>query len=186
MSFSHKGLENTPYERKESDIRRVFFIKQNKKIIDERISPHGLQQIDIADDGNCLFRSVSLQLYGLQDRHLDIRAKVKAFMESDKESLLQFFDSMDKLEQYIDKMSREARWGDDLTLRCVAEKFQVEIHVLTNEVENFYKHFKPTFSQETKDVSHRHLFLSHVPPMHYQPICTDKTFHRLRSVKDLA
>ena len=186
MSFNHKGLEDTPYERKESDIRRVFFIKRNEEIIDERINPHGLQQIEIADDGNCLFRSVSLQLYGSQDKHFEIRYKIITFMNSNRDCLLQFFDSMDKLEQYIDKMSRDATWGDDLTLRCVAEKFQVEVHVLTNEGENFYKHFKPTFSQETKDVSHRHLFLSHVPPMHYQPICTDKTFHRLRSVKDLA
>ena len=186
LSLSHKGLENTTYERKGPDIRRAFFIKQREDIIDERLNNVGLQQLRLTDDGNCLFQSLSYQLYGFSYKHEEIRMKICALMGDSKETLLQYFDSMEQLEKYIDEMSKDARWGDELALHYAAEKFQVEIHVLTCEDKNFYRHYKPAFNKETKDVSHRHIFLSYVPPMHFQPICTEKSMRRLKSIVDVS
>lgn len=185
LILSHKGLTDTPYRRNNPEITRTFFIKQNAKTVEKRISRHGLQQLDMPDDGNCLFRSLSTQLHGHSDKHLEIRNKIAFYMESEKENLLVHFDSMEQLTKYIEDMKKVGTWGDELTLLCAAEKFQVEVHVLTSDDENFYRHYKPTFTGETKDVSHRHLFLSFISPVHFQPICTPKMWKRSQSIVDV-
>ena len=186
LILSHKGLTDTPYKRSKPEVTRVFVIQKNAKKVEEVISQYGLRQLTTPDDGNCLFRSLSLQLHGHPDKQAEIRKKIVAYMESIKERLLQHFDSMDHLTRYIQDMSEEGTWGDELVLHCAADKFQVEVHVLTCEDGNFYRHYKPSFKGETQDTSHRHIFLSFISPVHFQPICSNKMWQRSQSIVDLS
>lgn len=189
LQLNHKGEEDTdtPYKREKPEIVRVFLIKQCEQKINQKIDKLHLKQISTADDGNCLFRSISRQLYGMEDKHLEIRSKIVAYLEKNVESFVEYFDSMEHIKKYVDKMSKPGTWGDELMLHCAAEKFQIEVHVLNyDENEKLsYKHYTPGFAQDTRDVSHRHVFLSYIALFHFQTICSDKTFKKSRSVVDV-
>ena len=58
----------------------------------ERIRPLGLRIRDVDGDGNCLFRAASMELFGAEGRHLEIRENVVAFMMANPEDFAPFVE----------------------------------------------------------------------------------------------
>uniref|UniRef100_A0A7S3Q0Y1 OTU domain-containing protein n=1 Tax=Chaetoceros debilis TaxID=122233 RepID=A0A7S3Q0Y1_9STRA len=48
----------------------------------EALKKRGLEEVEQEGDGNCLFRAVSLQVYGDSDAHMDVRRRCMDFMVS--------------------------------------------------------------------------------------------------------
>lgn len=92
--------------------------------------------IDIAADGNCLFGSLSDQLYYDDGRnHAEIRHQVCNFMEEHKDDFVVFLvlddeDATDDEEDapdfdsYIDSMRRPCEWGGHLELVAAARLYR--------------------------------------------------------------
>ena len=89
------------------------------------------------DDGNCLFRSLSDQLYGdYGNRHDEVRAAVCDYMETNKDDFavfLVFEDEEDEdqdeedakdFESYVAVMREDGEWGGNLELVAAARLHQ--------------------------------------------------------------
>ena len=48
-----------------------------------------------------------------------------------------------ELDSYIEYMSRNRTWGDELTLRAAADCFGCTIHVVTSTDANWYLRYEP-------------------------------------------
>jgi OTU domain-containing protein 5 len=77
----------------ESRNRKIFnasdhFI-QYRRILAEI---HGLEVVPVSGDGNCLFRSVSHQVYGDEQFHDVVRQKCLDYMEVESEFFSQFIE----------------------------------------------------------------------------------------------
>jgi hypothetical protein len=103
----------------------------------DSLAVHGMEIIDISPDGNCLFRSISDQLFGdYGNNHADVRSAICDFMEKNKEDFqvfLVFEDEDDDdqqeedakdFEHYIDTMRQDGEWGGNLELVAAARLYQ--------------------------------------------------------------
>jgi hypothetical protein len=73
--------------------------------LQSQLTPLGYTIEHIAGDGNCLFRSISDQLYGTPNNHLDVRADVVSFLRKHKKDLEDFVEG--DYEKYLSRMSRK-------------------------------------------------------------------------------
>ena len=61
---------------------------ETKHFMGLALGEHGLQSIDVGGAGDCLFRSVSHQLYGNSNHHMRIRTAGVRFMRDNQRDLL--------------------------------------------------------------------------------------------------
>lgn len=88
----------------------------------------------MAADGNCLFRSLSDQLYfDYGSRHLEIRDDVVDYMEGHKDDFVVFLvlddkDSNDEdaadFESYCNEMRNDGTWGGNLELVAASRMYR--------------------------------------------------------------
>lgn len=78
-----------------------------------------------------------------------------------------FFED-EEFEQYLHEMSLPGTWGDELTIRAIADYFQCVVHILTTTESNYYLRYIPRFSDGTDNpIPNRHLFFTYISPIHY-------------------
>jgi len=139
-------------------------VREGLKLLRQRLAHYGLRDIMMDGDGNCQFRSFSHEMYGTQRYHLQVRKKAVAYMRANKEDFSGFFVG-NEFERYLQRMGRSKHWGDELTLRAIADCYGIKVHVITTNTENWYLKYEP------KEWStRRHVFLSYVAPVHYNTI----------------
>ncbi|GMF13133.1 unnamed protein product [Phytophthora lilii] len=84
----------------------------------------GLRIYDIEGDGNCLFRSVSHQVYGDDRHHALVRAACMDYMESEKEYFEPYVvGDMAAFMRYLRYKRRDGVWGDDPELQALCELY---------------------------------------------------------------
>ena len=96
-------------------------LEQNKKMamrtrLLEKLKERGLREVQVFGDGNCQFRALSEQLYGNEDSHKAIRARVVEHLRENKKRY-EGFDE-DTYEKFVYKMSQDESWGDHTTLQA--------------------------------------------------------------------
>lgn len=74
QTIGHKSTLNSKPFSKHSQKKQLEFSEALKK--------RGLEEVEQEGDGNCLFRAVSLQVYGDSDAHMDVRRRCMDFMVS--------------------------------------------------------------------------------------------------------
>lgn len=76
----------------------------------------------VEGDGNCLFRSVSHQVYGDDSHHAIVRAAAVQYMRIEREWFRPFVASDDReFDEYLQRMSRNGEWGDDPEIQAMCE-----------------------------------------------------------------
>ena len=93
-------------------------------------------------------------------------------MRMHQDAFAPFVGSDEDFRIYLSDMEKEKTWGDELTLRAAADAFNIKIHIITTESENYLLHYDPE-SVGTTAVK-RHVFLSYVSPIHYNTIAPIK------------
>uniref|UniRef100_M4B3T6 ubiquitinyl hydrolase 1 n=1 Tax=Hyaloperonospora arabidopsidis (strain Emoy2) TaxID=559515 RepID=M4B3T6_HYAAE len=84
----------------------------------------GLRIYDIEGDGNCLFRSVSHQIYGEDCHHALVRAACMDYMESEKEYFEPYVvGDMAAFMRYLHHKRCDGVWGDDPELQALCELY---------------------------------------------------------------
>ena len=86
-------------------------------------------------------------------------------------------------EHYLKTMGKARTWGDELTIKACAEKFNLQIHVITSNESNYYIEYIPSGQEQdnagstgtsvtstTSDKIPRHIFLAYISPIHYNSI----------------
>jgi len=84
----------------------------------------GLKVERARGDGNCLYRAVSLQMYGTQQHHAAVRAAVAGYMRIEAEYFEPFVECPDGFQAYVDSVATDGVWGDDPEVQAVAEIYQ--------------------------------------------------------------
>merc|ERR1711972_246436 len=91
----------------------------------------------VAGDGNCQFYSLSWALFQTTTRYAEVRSKVIQYLRGPGKSEFGVFYAPTHPSQpasfdgYLDEMSVDKTWGDQLTLQAAANFFSVKIMVLT-------------------------------------------------------
>jgi OTU domain-containing protein 3 len=104
--------------------------------------------VDIEADGNCLFRSISDQLYhDFGNNHAEIRDEICNFMEGHKDEFSLFLvlddeDAKDEedaadFEEYIQNMRKDGEWGGNLELVAAARMYRRNITVYSANLSAF-------------------------------------------------
>ncbi|KAK0112743.1 hypothetical protein ONS95_014478 [Cadophora gregata] len=117
----------------------------------------GLKARNVEGDGNCLFRALSDQLYGHQDMHKRIRAKVIRYMEENREDYKPFHNvdaergarrnelrstrkkgsttmpSPAELEEswlnYLEDLRQLGTWASQLEVRAFAKTYDMDVKI---------------------------------------------------------
>lgn len=90
----------------------------------DTLASRGFVIHSVEGDGNCLFRSVSHQVYGDDRYHALVRAYCMDYMESEKEYFEPYVvgDMSDYL-RYLEHKRRDGVWGDDPEIQAICELY---------------------------------------------------------------
>lgn len=92
----------------------------------------GLEIVEQDGDGNCLFRAISLQVYGDASMHGEVRQRCLDFMARDKEHFSQFITD-EPFEQYIRRKRQDGVHGNNPEIQAISELFNRPIEVFVPE-----------------------------------------------------
>ena len=84
----------------------------------------------IKGDGNCLFRALSLMVYGTEMLHAKVRELLVAFVRNNANKF-RVYVTEGSLEDHILNMQYTRIWGTQVELYAVASLFQKEIYIFT-------------------------------------------------------
>jgi hypothetical protein len=90
----------------------------------------GLEIVQQEGDGNCLFRAVSLQVYGDSSMHADVRQQCLDFMARDPQHFGQFVVGQD-FGDYIARKRLSGVHGNHTEIQAVSELFNRPVEVFT-------------------------------------------------------
>lgn len=150
--------------------------------LDERLRGFGARRFAVEHDGNCQFRALAFSLYGSTAPHARVRAAATEYMASHTERFACLFETEAAWAAYLRRLRADCTWGDELSLRAVAEAYRCVIHVVTSEKKNFYLSYAPEDASKDSaappvDGAGRapappgtDLFLSYLLPVHYDAV----------------
>ncbi|KAK9835933.1 hypothetical protein WJX84_011966 [Apatococcus fuscideae] len=166
---SSVGLEGAIQEEKQQESEESDLLSQELRL-QQRLSRLNLE-IDVMDgDGNCLFRSASMGLYGSASHHPVVRRNSVQHMREHKSEFEPFLET--GLSSYLSDMGRSGTWGDELTLRAICNHYGVVINCLTSNQQNWFLRYEPDELKVALEI-----FLTYIAPVHYNAI-RKRTFLR--------
>ena len=145
-------------------------------------------------DGNCMFRSVSDQIYGNEDYHDIIREKCMDYLLIEREFFSQFVEGGDKeFDNYINMKRKSGVWGDDVELQAISELYNrpIEIYSGSNKpLKTFHENIKDfnlkdNINKENKNIKVSPIRISYHGNEHYNSVVPTKyDFDIWRNYKD--
>lgn len=94
--------------------------------------------IEMEPDGNCLFRSISHQLYrDFGQQHDLVRHEICNFLEENKEDFSIFLllddeeEDVRDFDSYICEMRKDGTWGGDVEIVCAARLYKRKVTVFS-------------------------------------------------------
>lgn len=126
----HIGQKDTALTPDEWDSRDKNFLKI--------MSDRGFIVNEIAEDGACLFRSISLQIYGDQDMHEDIRQQTMDYIFKNREYFAQFVT--EDITNYVSRKRNLHVHGNHIEIQAISEIYNrpVELYCYQAEPINIF------------------------------------------------
>ncbi|TDH65899.1 hypothetical protein CCR75_002046 [Bremia lactucae] len=138
---------------------------------DSLLSTLGLRVFDIAGDGNCLFRSVSHQVYGDDSHHALIRAACMNYMESEKEYFEPYVvGDMTAFMRYLRIKRRDGVWGDDPELQALCELYDRPAEVFAYDFQHGFRKLRCFHENSSLARSRPPIRLSYYGGGHYDSL----------------
>ena len=101
----------------------------------------------IKRDGNCLFSSISDQVYGTDKHNKIIREKCMDYIEKNKSFFSQFIEGGEaKIKSYIERKRKNGIYGDNIEIQALSEIYNRPIEIY-NQIDKPMK----TFSKDDFD-----------------------------------
>ena len=101
----------------------------SENLMQSRLGALCLQSIDVGGAGDCFFRSVSHQLYGNSNDHMQIRFAGVQYMRDHPERFVESNTDNSWL-RYLNDMCLQGTWSDALIVQAVADALNVVIHIV--------------------------------------------------------
>ncbi|XP_060179116.1 OVARIAN TUMOR DOMAIN-containing deubiquitinating enzyme 12-like [Lycium barbarum] len=145
------------------NIPSVDEAKSDHQRLMDRLKVYDLFELKVSGDGNCLFRSLSDQIYRSTEYHKFVREQVVKQLKSNRELYEGYVPMV--YDEYLKKMSKVGEWGDHVTLQAAADSYGVKIFVITSFKDTCYIEIVPQCQK-----SNRIIFLSFWAEVHYNSI----------------
>ena len=127
----------------------------------ELCARHNCEEVRVDGDGNCQFRALSLGLYGSEDHHADVRANIVQHLRENPETYSAFMEPDEDFAEYINRISQDGQWGDEVTLRAFERCNGRGVRVLSDNEQNPV--INPTFEGPLEDT----ITITHYGELHY-------------------
>ena len=100
----------------------------------ERLRDFGLQEFDVAGDGNCQYRALAHQLFDNVELHADVRRTVNRQLAAEADRYRGFVATEDDVdyEAWVARMACAGEWGDHVTLQAAADAYGTRICLVTS------------------------------------------------------
>ena len=148
----------------------------------ERLRLIGLIPHDVGGSGDCFFKSVSHQLYGTADLHLEIRMAGISHLQNYPELYIESI-SDDSWNNYIQHMSKEGTWCDNIIMQAVANACNCVIHITQS---NIHSPEGTILTPVAEQEGRKTIFIGYINELHYVSTMTDKNSqykNKLRCIK---
>lgn len=99
------------------------------------INTNTFKSVPILPDGNCQYRSISYCLYKSENLYKKIKTNVIKYIIDNKDIFSNYIYDM-TFEEYIENISEENEWGNEVTLLAASLYLEIEINIYdkyTNE-----------------------------------------------------
>ena len=137
------------------------------------------KSILVPGDGSCLFHLISFSLFGTMLFLQDIWSQCCAYMQANKEHLLQFLDlSSEELESRIRRLSDPNEYADHIEICMISIMYKVDVCIYQ---ESLYNAIKRVFHEQVPD-SQDVVKLLYVNGNHYMPLIDANISHDLPSL----
>ena len=113
----HHEVIIRPFMQNHSSTMQLTSPISSENLMQSRKGELGLQSIDDGGAGDCLFRSVSHQLYGNSNHHMRIRTAGVQFMRDNPERFIESNTENSWL-RYLNNMCIQGTWADALIIQC--------------------------------------------------------------------
>ena len=105
-----------------------------------------LEVVEMDGDGNCLFRAISLQVYGDQSNHADVRRSCLDFMERESDHYREFVADED-FADYVARKRADGVHGNHAEIQAMSELYNRSIEVFVpaagiEPINIFHKDYK--------------------------------------------
>ena len=148
----------------------------------------------MSGDGNCMFRSVSDQIYGNEEYHDIIRQKCMDYLLIEREFFSQFVEGGDKeFDNYINMKRKSGVWGDDVELQAISEIYNRPIEIYSGSkkpLKTFHENIKEfnlkdSQNKDNKNFQKSPIRISYHGNEHYNSVVPTKfDFDIWRNYKD--
>jgi len=122
-------------ERKKKDPNSDVEFEYNESLLnfEKELKKNGLELVIQEGDGNCLFRAVSLQVFGDSNNHTEVRRRCLDFMKREEAHYSQFVTG-EPFCDYIERKSRNGVHGNNPEIQAISELYNrpVEVYVPEN------------------------------------------------------
>lgn len=156
-------------------ISRFHATRADEEYFRQLMNNIGLVIVDMGDDGNCLFRSISHQIYGTQDHHALIRAKIVEYLETEIEYYADFVEGgRNRYQGHCERMKINGVCGDNLEIQAISEIYNkpIEIYAYSNEPLKIYSN---DITNPSNNPNRSPIRLSYHFNGHYNSIIDPKT-----------
>ncbi len=128
-----------------------------------------LDIVPMDGDGNCLFRAISLQVYGDATMHMDVRRDCLDYMERDAEHFHDFviYDGHEEFTEYVARKRRNGVHGNHAEIQAMSELYNrtIEVYVPDHGIEPIN-----IFHSEYKGVGDAPIRLCYMDGNHYDAV----------------
>ncbi|TNN21327.1 OTU domain-containing protein [Schistosoma japonicum] len=132
----------------------------------EQLNQLGLDFREVPSDGNCLFSSLSDQLYGTTVNHKEVREQAVLYIEKHKEEFEPFFDVKDKL----NKLRLLGTYGGHECIIAVSRYFSVSIIIHQLKQKPWLAGIPVIDKAHPKVATYRQLHLAYHNGEHYSSV----------------
>lgn len=105
-------------------------VEINLTAFTQALKNRGLEMVPQEGDGNCLFRAVSLQVYGDSSNHADVRTQCLDFMARDPQHFGPFVTTDEAFSEYIARKRLDGVHGNHAEIQAASELFNRPVEVL--------------------------------------------------------
>ncbi|MCQ2816642.1 MAG: hypothetical protein MJ252_05165 [archaeon] len=179
------GVIYNPDEINKKLFGKRKFRRMNEKqeiIFKKHMNENNLEIEKTEGDGNCLFRSISIQIYGKEEYHEILREKCMDYIEEEKNYFQQFIEG--DIEEYIKMKRVPGVWGDDIELQALSEIYNRPIEIFSNSKEplktfhennSSFSRFKSNEEKSKKNSENFPIRISYHGSSHYNSLIPSKT-----------
>ena len=149
--------------------------------LSQRLAQIGLIPHDVRESGDCFFKSVSCQLYGTADLHVEVRMAGISHLHNYPELYIESI-SDDTWENYIKQMSIPGTWCDHLIIQAVANAFNCVIHITESNANSLQATIiTPALQQEIQHT----IFIGYINDLLYVSTVTHSNSQNINRLKYL-